>query len=104
MLYNLKEVLNRNPIQISGAIGSGVNFAILMEWLSMTDKQVAGLNVFLLALLGLFVVTKTTNTSKLNELGGDGGQVTFETIRAILILVLVVLAIIVCVKYLGWVD
>lgn len=72
-MYSLKEVLNRNPIQISGAIGAIVNWAVIMEWLDITGDQVAGLNVVLLAVLGLFVVTKTTNTAKLEELEQEVG-------------------------------
>jgi hypothetical protein len=64
----MKTILDKNPIQLSGAIMAVVNFLILMEWVTMTDKQVAGANVALVAVLSLFIVSKTTNTAKLEEL------------------------------------
>lgn len=67
-MFSLKEIFNRNPIQISGAVLALANFAIIMDWIDMTADQVAAGNGALGAILGLFVVTKTTNTAKLEEL------------------------------------
>lgn len=68
-MYSIKNLLSKNPIQISGVIVLALNFFIVMHWLpTMTVEQLGILNSLLVAALGLFVVQTTTNTAKLNEM------------------------------------
>lgn len=67
-MYAIKNIFDKTPLMLSGAIMGVVNFLILMEWLSMDGKQVSGLNLALVGVLGLFVATKTANKAVLEEL------------------------------------
>lgn len=67
-MYKLKNLKDKNPIQVSGSVIAVVNFAIIMDFIDMTGEQVAGLNTGLIALLGLFVAAKTSNNASLEEL------------------------------------
>lgn len=71
-MYNLKSLFNKNPVQISGTVLAIVNFCIIMDWLEMSTEAVAGLNVLMGSLLGLFVTSTTVNSAKLEEL--DNGK------------------------------
>lgn len=61
-------LMAKNPIQISGAVMAVLNFAIIMNWVNMTDIQVAAANSALGAVLGLFITSNTVNSKKLEEL------------------------------------
>lgn len=69
MGYSLKELGNRNPVQISGAVMTLVNLPIIGQVWHPEPEFVSGLNIALVAVLGLFVVAKTVNTAKLEEAG-----------------------------------
>ena len=67
MIYSLKALLTRTPIQISGAVVTLLNAAIGVGWVHWDGTQVGWANTALIALLGLFVNSTTTNTAKLQE-------------------------------------
>lgn len=66
-MYSVKNILDKNPIQISGFVVVVVNFLILMGWVSMTGTQVAGLNGVVVTGLGLFIANKTENKADLRH-------------------------------------
>lgn len=70
-MYGLKNVLTKNPVQISGAVMAVVNLLIILSVFTMDGQAVAALNIALSSVLGLFVVANTTNTAKLEELSPD---------------------------------
>jgi tRNA1(Val) A37 N6-methylase TrmN6 len=67
-MYGIKNVLDKNPIDIMTALVLIVNFVVLMGWWELSGEQTAALNGAGIAVLGLFVKAKTTNTAKLEEL------------------------------------
>lgn len=67
-MYALRNMLDKHPIQLAGAIMGWVNLAIIADWVTMKPAAVAGLNGALVLTLGLFVATKTANVSVLNAL------------------------------------
>lgn len=67
-MYSVKNLINKNPIQLSTAVMAIVNFCIIVHWLTLHADAVAALNTVLVLVFGLFVTTQTTNTSKLNDL------------------------------------
>lgn len=67
-LYNLKNVWNKSPIQLTVSVIAVVNFANIMNWLTMTGDQISGLNMALVAVLGLFIADKTSNDAVLQEM------------------------------------
>lgn len=67
-MYSLKNLVTKNPIQISFAVICIVNFCVWMDWFDLTDNQVSGLNTAIVAVLSLFIVGNTVNATKLNEL------------------------------------
>lgn len=68
MIYSLKALLDKNPVQIAGAAMTILNVPILAGWVHLTAVTVAALNPALVALLGLFVVSRTVNAASLTEL------------------------------------
>lgn len=68
-MYSIKSVLDKNPIQLSSAIMLLVNFLVIAHIVGHPDAEtVAAGNGALIALLGLFVATKTANKAVLDEL------------------------------------
>lgn len=67
-LYAIRNLLDKNPTQISAAVMAIVNLPILATWWTPPAAAVSGLNVALVLVLGLFVVTRTVNGAKLAEL------------------------------------
>lgn len=65
--FSLKAVIDKNPIQISAAIMSVVNFAVAMAWVHLTKNQTVALNLALFNVLSVFTISRTTNTAKLAE-------------------------------------
>lgn len=70
-LYALRNVLDKQPLQITAAIMAWVNLVVIADLWNPGEKVVGGFNAALIATLLLFVSTKTTNTSVLNELAAD---------------------------------
>jgi hypothetical protein len=70
-MYSVKNLINKNPIQISGAVLAIMNWLVLMDWVELADKQVAGFNTALVAVLGVFIANKTENSESLRELEAD---------------------------------
>lgn len=68
-LYNPKNVLDKNPIQISGAVMACVNVPVVSGALDWSTPTVAAVNVALVAVLGLFISSKTANKATLEEMG-----------------------------------
>ena len=71
-MYGIKNILDKSPVTVSGAVVAVVNFCIAMSWLTLDGKQVAALNTALVLLLSLFVANKTANKAVLHELADDG--------------------------------
>lgn len=67
-LYGLRNAMNKSPIQITTTVISVVNLGIIMDWYALTGDQVAGLNTALLAVLALFIASKTSNDQVLKEM------------------------------------
>ncbi len=67
-LYGLRNAMNKSPIQITTTVISVVNLGIIMDWYALTGDQVAGLNTALLAVLALFIASKTSNDQVLREM------------------------------------
>lgn len=67
-MYALRNLLDKNPIQISGAVVALVNaIAAASSWAPSPETILAG-ETALVAVLGLFVAAKTENSASLNEL------------------------------------
>lgn len=69
-MYSLKNLLAKQPVQISAAVVSVLNLAIVAGWVHISAATVAGANTSVVLVLGLFVGATTTNTAKLRELAG----------------------------------
>lgn len=67
---SFKNVLNKTPLQLSGAVMGVVNFLIINDTIHMKVAAVSGLNLAMIGVFGLFVATKTANKAVLNELAG----------------------------------
>lgn len=67
-LYNVKNVFDKNPIQLSGAAMAVLNVPIVSGTLDWSTPTVAAANVALVAVLGLFISSKTSNDAVLQEL------------------------------------
>jgi hypothetical protein len=67
-LYSLKNVLDKNPIQLSGAAMAVLNVPIVSGALDWSTPTTAAANVALVAVLGLFISAKTSNDAVLQEL------------------------------------
>lgn len=67
-MYAIRNLFDKHPIQLAGAVMAWVNLAIIVGWVEMKPEAVAGLNGALVITLGLFVAAKTTNTRVLNDL------------------------------------
>lgn len=71
-LYALRNILDKQPVTITGAAMAGVNVGVAFNVLDVTAKQLGSLNTFLILLLGLFINNKTANKATLEEI--DEGQ------------------------------
>lgn len=67
-MYALKNLLTKNPIQLSGAVMAVVNALIVVGAIHLSGDAVAVLNTSLVAVFGLFVSSTTVNSQKLTEL------------------------------------
>ena len=67
-IYALRNVLDKHPNIISGAVMAWVNLAVIAEWVKIDGKTASALNLALAATLALFVASKTANVSVLNDL------------------------------------
>lgn len=67
-MYSPKNLLQKNPIQISGALFAIANATIVSGWVEMTVEQLAAWETALLLVLGLFVASQTVNKAVLSEL------------------------------------
>lgn len=67
-MYRLRNLLDKNPIQISGAVMALLNLLVIVDVVSVSADAVAASNTALILVLGLFVTTRTTNTAKLEDL------------------------------------
>jgi len=67
-IYNPKNVLDKNPIQISGAAMAVLNVPIVSGAINWSTPTVAAANVALVAVLGLFISSKTVNEATLKEI------------------------------------
>lgn len=67
MIYSLKALLTRTPIQISGGIVAILNAVILAGWWTLSVESVSAVNIIVVTVLGFFVNSTTTNTAKLVE-------------------------------------
>lgn len=67
-MYSLRAVLDKQPVQISGAAFAVVNLFVASGVVHVSGALVAAANTALALVLGLFVQTKTANKSVLNEL------------------------------------
>lgn len=69
-MYRLGNIFDKNPIQISGAVMAVVNLPIIGQVWTPDPALVSGINTALVAVLGLFIVSKTTNSKALEEVDG----------------------------------
>lgn len=67
-LYSLKNILDKNPIQLSGAVMAVLNVPIVAGAIDWSTATVAAANVALVAVLGLFISAKTSNDAVLQEM------------------------------------
>jgi hypothetical protein len=73
-VYSLRRILAQEPAAIVGVIMLGLAFAIAMDWVSMSNVQLASLNALLVGTLNLLYVRPLTVTkSGLNELANPPG-------------------------------
>ena len=81
-MYRLRNILDKNPIQISAAVVAVLNVPVVAGAISLTTETVGAMNVALVAVLSLFVSSKTANRAVLDEIaqvveqGGDSDPVT----------------------------
>lgn len=68
---SFKNVLEKNPIQISAAVILVINFLIAAEVFTMKPLAVAALNSALVGVMALFVSNKTANKAVLNEMQAE---------------------------------
>ena len=73
-MYSLKNILDKTPIQLSGAIVGILNLGVLLDVVDLTADQVSGVNVGAVLLLGLFVSQKTANKAVLAEIQADSNN------------------------------
>jgi hypothetical protein len=123
-VYGLKNLLDKNPVTISGALVAIVGAAVISGWISLSVESLAAWNTALVLVLGLFVNSRTANKAVLNELAdtpptvdgvplapasetpapaaarrrkpkGEGGQITPERALSIAILAAVALVVVI---------
>lgn len=70
-MYSLKSVLDKQPVAIAAAVIAVLNAFVIAGTVHLSSQSVAGINVALVAVLGLFVGNRTANKAVLNELA-DG--------------------------------
>lgn len=103
-MYSLKSVLDKQPVAIAAAVIAVLNAFVIAGTVTLNAQSVSGINVALVAVLGLFVGNRTANKAVLNELADagppakaraakkQGGQSLVQVLVAVaLILVIIVL-------------
>lgn len=73
MSYSVKNLLDKNPAQVSAVVMAGVNLPILAGTWDPSVEFVSGLNLFVGSVLGLFFVSKTVNRAGLEEVDTSVG-------------------------------
>lgn len=73
-MYSVKNLVQKNPVQISGAVIAVLNVLIIAGWVVLDAKAVAALNTALIAVLGLFVSQATVNAAALRDAIDTTGQ------------------------------
>lgn len=71
-MYGLRNILDKQPVQITGAVMSVLNLAVVAGWVHAASTTVAAGNTALVLILGLFVNSRTTNTAVLHEIANGG--------------------------------
>lgn len=82
MIYSFRALLDKQPVILAGAVAAVVNFLVVAGVIVVDAKTVAGGNAALVAVLGLFVNSKTSNTAVLDELGDTTVVAAQEAARA----------------------
>lgn len=65
--YNPKNILTHEPVAVSSAVIAVVNAAVLFGFGSVSAEQSAGLNIALIAVLGLLVRRAVTANPNVPE-------------------------------------
>jgi hypothetical protein len=66
-MYSVKNLLTKKPAEITGALISLVDLAVVVNLFTISANGVAALNIALLGILGLFVTSNTVPTGGLQE-------------------------------------
>jgi hypothetical protein len=84
-LYSLKNVLTKNPVEITGVVMSFVNLGVIVDIIDLSADSVSALNIALMGLLGLFVAKTTVSTTRLEEVSSAvmGAQVNEGSVTVI---------------------
>lgn len=83
-MYSIKNLLSKNPIQISAAVMSLVNLLLIVHVVDWSQEAIAAGNVALITVLGLFIVQNTVNSKKLSELQEALPTATLETFPSVM--------------------
>lgn len=81
MLYNLRALLDKQPVTISAAIFAVLNVLVVAGIVDVSAEVVSAGNTALVMMLGLFVNSKTVNTARLTEFGDHSAELAFSTAR-----------------------
>lgn len=67
-IYSLKAVLDKQPIQITGAVMAVMNIVVAADVWHPTAGLLAAINTGLTIMFGMFVGSKTANKRVLNDI------------------------------------
>lgn len=68
---SLKHILDKEPVTIGAALTAILNLLVLLEAVDMSAAAVAGANVAAVALVGLFVRSKTSSPETVAKLEAE---------------------------------
>lgn len=67
-MYKLRNIFTKDPATLGSAFMAVLNVPILVGWLHLAGQAVAGVNVAVVAVLALFVRSRTVPAAALDEL------------------------------------
>lgn len=77
----LNTFIDKNPVQITGAIKSILNVLIIFTIVHWSADELASVMVALELVMGLFITSRTVNSTKLDELAAVVSMPTSPTPR-----------------------
>lgn len=81
-MYSLKAIWDKQPVTISTAAIAVLNVLVAMSVIQLDAKELSAINVAAVAVLGLFINSKTANKAGLDEVADVAAPPERDTITA----------------------